>query len=399
MSTATRVAFCTEVLADYKLHLHRRLARLPGYEVMVWHGPGQRGRLPADTDPRDEFPHRSARNLHFRLGLPAVWQRVWDELWRFRPDVVILEDGLRILSNWRILDGARRRGVPVILYSHGENRLRDRTRGPLLGEALEALRRAMHRRADAMVLYTEASVAHHRRRHPGSACFAATNTLDTDAIRGWLDALPPDHRAALRARLGVAEGTLLVASVARLIPEHDPRPLFASIRNARAVGSDVRLLVVGSGPLEAACRAWLLDLPPGERGVFHLLPRQPLDETTRLLAACDVYVVPGSAGLGIAHAFAVGLPVVASADAIGSAPESSYLEDGRNALIVRDLAKPLVNALVRLEREPLLRRSLAEHAERYAREQLSPQRQVQGFVAAIEHVLARRAGGARAALA
>src|SRR5437588_6391468 len=94
--TPLRVAFCTEVLAEYKLHLHRRLARWPGYQVVVWHGPERPGTLPADVDPGDAFPHRSARNLHGRLGLPVVWQRIDRELWEFDPDVIILEDGVRL---------------------------------------------------------------------------------------------------------------------------------------------------------------------------------------------------------------------------------------------------------------------------------------------------------------
>lgn len=136
------------MLADYKLHLHRRLARLPGYEVVVWHGPQREGVGPQDVDPGDEFPHRSARNLHFHLGLPAVWQRVDRELWAFDPDLIVLEDGMRILSNVHIARETKRRGVPIVFYTHGENRERHRSRR-IVGEPLERLR--LHGDAAALV--------------------------------------------------------------------------------------------------------------------------------------------------------------------------------------------------------------------------------------------------------
>jgi glycosyltransferase involved in cell wall biosynthesis len=393
-----RVAFCTEVLAEYKLHLHHRLAGWPDYEVVVWHGPERPGTLPADADPGDAFPHRSARNLHFKLGLPLVWQRIDRELWEFDPRILILEDGVRILSNHRLLEKARRRGVPVILYSHGENLLRRRTRGRLFGEAVELVRDEMQRRASALVLYTEPSARDYRARHPDRAVFAANNTLDLDRIGAQLAALPSDHRERARAELGVPDGALLIASVGRMIPEHDPRRMAESVRRARAAGSRCHLLLIGGGPLEPAVRAWVDALPAGERPAFHALGRLPLDETTRWLAASDLFVLPGTIGLAIVHAFALGLPCLAAPVGVNT-PEAGYLEPGRNGLMLSDLDGALVAALRRLEADPAEREALADGAARYAREQLSPARQVRGFVDAIEHVLGRGPAARRAAVA
>ena len=39
----TRVAVVTTHLADYKVHLYAGLARRPGIELMMWHGPAQPG--------------------------------------------------------------------------------------------------------------------------------------------------------------------------------------------------------------------------------------------------------------------------------------------------------------------------------------------------------------------
>ena len=62
-------------------------------------------------------------------------------------------------------------------------------------------------------------------RHPHTPCFVSTNTIDTRKMTAALEALPPDHRTRFRAGLGVPDEALLVASVGRLIPQHDPRPI------------------------------------------------------------------------------------------------------------------------------------------------------------------------------
>lgn len=386
-----RVAFVQEVLADYKVHLHARLARLPGYEVVLWHGPARLGTLPADVDPQGAFPHRSAQNLHFRLGLPVVWQRIREELRRFGPHIVVLEDGVRILSNGPLIAEARRVGAKVIFYTHGENLQRGRTRGRRVAEAVEWARRRMHLRADALVLYSEPMAASYRARHARPPCFVATNTLDLDGIRRDLAALPASHRAERRAALDAPEGALLVGCAGRLL-HHDPRPLMDAVVRAREAGVDCRLVVIGGGPLEVECRAHVAAQAPAHRGALHLLGRLDMTETSRVLAACDVFVQAGTVGLGIVHAFGLGLPYVARARS-DHGPEVCHLRDGENGLFVRDFGPALVGVLGRLAREPAFRLALADGARRYAEEHLAPERQVRGFVEAFDFVM----GGAPAA--
>lgn len=388
---STRVAVVTTVLPDYKVHLYERLARRPGWELQLWHGPGRAAEALPDADPGDRIAHHSARNLHLTLGLPLVWQRVWRSLWSFRPDVVVLDEFVRVLSSWPLLVEARRRAVGTVLYGHGENRERLRTRGRLLGEGIEWARGRMHALADALVVYTEPSARRYRAAHPERACFVAGNTLDTDAIARVLATLPPDHVQKVRARLGVPDGALLLVTVGRLIEQHDPRPILPSLVRARQLGAPLHLLVVGSGPLEGEAHDAATRLPGDHRHAVHLLPRQPLDETTRLLAACDAFVCPGTIGLNIVHAFAVGLPFVASSS-FEHGPEEDYLLDGENGLRIDDVGGALVGALLRLWQEPALRRRLGEAALAFARAHLSPAEQARGFVEAIEYVLARRAG-------
>lgn len=385
----TRVAIVTTVLPEYKVHLYARLARRADWDLMLWHGPGREDYALPDADPGEAFAHRSARNIHVKAGLPLVWQRVRRELWDFRPQVIVLDEFVRVLSHWPLLVEAWRRGVPVIFYGHGENRERLRSRGRLLGEAIERVRRMQHRLASGVIVYTERSAAAYRLAHPHTPCFVAGNTLDSDALVAELARLPRDHAKTARAHLGVPDGALLVASVGRLVTQHDPRPLIDAAQTARARGGNPHLLVIGSGPLEAVVRRHLAALPEDEQRTVHFQPRLPLLETTRWLAACDAFVSPGTVGLSIVHAMLAGLPFVARGD-LEHGPEIDYLEHGRNGVLLPGCGEPMAEALLRLEHEPDWRRELGKNGREYARTRLTPERQAQGFVDAVEHALRRR---------
>src|SRR5439155_4891003 len=158
-----------------------------------------------------------------------------------------------------------------------------------------------------------------------------------------------------------------------------------AVRAARAQGGDVHLMYIGSGPLEPACREWVATLGDEERRAFHLLPRQDMGETSRRLAACDLFAQPGTTGLAITHGFACGLPAVAHAHE-DHGPEIDYLEHEVNGLLLPDYRHSLVAAFLKFGREPGLLPALADGAVRTTRDRLSPEAQVEGFAGAIDYV-------------
>jgi glycosyltransferase involved in cell wall biosynthesis len=95
---------------------------------------------------------------------------------------------------------------------------------------------------------------------------------------------------------------------------------------------DVKLVLVGSGPLEPRLRELVQRLGVTESVVF--LGRTPYDQMPQLIAAADVLVLPSlNEGLPrvILEAMATGLPVVATW--VGGIPE--LVMDGRTGLLVR----------------------------------------------------------------
>lgn len=170
------------------------------------------------------------------------------------------------------------------------------------------------------------------------------NGVDIDVFQ------PSQKDADIRASLGAAPGDLLVVSVGRLVGWKGTRVVLQSLADLPA---NVRFVVVGTGPEEAALRAQAAALGIADR--VHFAGHVDHANLPRLLGQCDVFVQPSigeeAFGISVVEAMACGLPVLASNN--GGLPEivvdgetGSLLEPGnisiwRNAIAMLAHHRPL----------------------------------------------------------
>ena len=136
-------------------------------------------------------------------------------------------------------------------------------------------------------------------------------------------------RAGVRAALGVAADAPLVVCVARLHPQKDLPTFVRALDQVRATVPEVRAVVVGSGPDEAALRILVTEL--GLDGTVSFLGQSPnaADE----MAAGDVVVVSSlweSGPLVVVEAMELGRPVVSTP--VGFVPQ--LVDDGVSGRLV-----------------------------------------------------------------
>ncbi|HEY0992559.1 MAG TPA: glycosyltransferase [Kofleriaceae bacterium] len=168
--------------------------------------------------------------------------------------------------------------------------------------------------------------------------------------------------AALRAQLGATRDTVLVGSVGRLVEQKDyPTQLRAFAIAARAEPR-LRMVLAGDGPLRKDVEAQAAELGITERMVL-------LGHWTRvpaLLRALDVFVLASKFepyGVALLEAKCAGSAIVATA--VNEIPK--LLNSEVTGLVVPpESPEPMARAFLRMAREPVLRRSLAEQAFREA---------------------------------
>lgn len=171
-----------------------------------------------------------------------------------------------------------------------------------------------------------------------------------------------DARAAARRRLGLPSDALVIGSVANFTPKKDHAALIAAVAAIRDDHPDVRLVLIGSGPLEDTLRrdvsARLLDdtvLFAGSR-----------DDVADVLPAFDLFVLSSRfEGLPIAllEAMAAGVPPVATA--VGGVSEV-VTDEVDGLLVPPEAPDALAATLRRALGDVALRRRLATGARRRA---------------------------------
>lgn len=190
-------------------------------------------------------------------------------------------------------------------------------------------------------------------------------------------------RARTREQLGLRPGDFVVGGVGRLVPGKRFDVLIAALRE---LPDDVRLLLVGTGPEEAALRRAAVRAGVQARVVLagerpHLASGTGADgpDLPALMSAMDVLASPSvdeAFGLAVVEALAAGLPVVHV-----TCPAVDDLPGGADGRAVRVPCEPgsFVREVRRIRDEPAgarppseaalhysIARSAAQHLEVYA---------------------------------
>jgi glycosyltransferase involved in cell wall biosynthesis len=155
----------------------------------------------------------------------------------------------------------------------------------------------------------------------------------------------------VRTELGIPEDAPVIGSVANFKAAKDHATMLRATAHVRQAVPEVRLLLVGQGPLEAETRRLAAEL--GLEGTVVFAGFRT--DARRLAAAFDVFTLSSTyEGLPIAliEAMALGRPAVVTR--VGGTPE--VVADGANRLLVppRDPAA-LADGLLRLLGDPELR--------------------------------------------
>ena len=165
---------------------------------------------------------------------------------------------------------------------------------------------------------------------------------------------------AARASLGIAEDTIAVGTVTRLMPSKGNQYLVEAVPEIVTRAPRARVLIVGEGELQGELEAQARALRLGDRLVFAGFQR----DVAEVLTALDIVVFPSlweGTPLTAFEALAAGKPIVAT-DADGLL---DILTADKDAIVVpkRDAAA-LANGVVQLIEDPARATALGAEAQR-----------------------------------
>lgn len=303
-----RVLFAFDRVAHYHVPLLRRLEQELAREGLRLHlaagdaKPGATGRVGVAArviEHEHRYPFSETVLAGWTLRRAPALARIVQEV---APCAVVCMAHVGHLAHWALVRAQRRQGFALVAWQCGYEYHEHPLKAALLKRFVPRFDHhlAYHGRAAAYAL-----------RHGASpqAVTVMHNTIDESRVQ-CLD--PAQARERLQDRHPELAGRRIVLFVGALLAEKRLQALLqATERLGRA---DVALLVVGDGPEAASLRAQVAG-----RGDV-ILAGAVLEGVGAYFDAADVYVLPGTGGLGINEAMAHGLPVI-SGDADGSADD------------------------------------------------------------------------------
>jgi glycosyltransferase involved in cell wall biosynthesis len=189
-------------------------------------------------------------------------------------------------------------------------------------------------------------------------------------------ATPPANLASLQEELGVGQGPV-VLTVCRLNVPRDFDSLLIAFQKLHAELPTAHLLIVGDGPQRAKVETLIHNLELTH--CAHVTGFR--DDVPALMALADVYVLTsyGWEGYPIStlEAQAAGVPVVVT-DAGGSREAVQHEETG--LVVPKRDSGALAEALLRLLRDPDLRRRMGKAGQRRARREFTLKRMIEAIV-------------------
>jgi glycosyltransferase involved in cell wall biosynthesis len=248
---------------------------------------------------------------------------------------VVLASAFPLLHMYYALAGAQRAGTPIVLL--GAIHAAD-----TWGYDRKMIYRAI-RQADAYIALTTFERDYLVARGIRTDQISVIGPGVDANVFAKADGTPARHRHNW-------EDAPVVATVAKQTARKRSDVLLRAMRRVWTVHSSARLLIAGARtPYSHKIERMIEDLPPEQQANVTLISDFSEEEKPRLLAACDVFVLPSgeeSFGIAFLEAWACGKPVVGSR--IGAIP--SVIDEGRDGLLAAyqdadDLARAILELL------------------------------------------------------
>lgn len=308
---------------------------------------------------------------------------------KIKPQVVIHEFAIGILSMFRTYLICRRLKMKFILYSHGY----DRKKGfnPQTSW-FDKIRLFYLKKADAVIVYGQFDKSLLGNYINTDKIFVAQNTIDTHHLLSVKNKLAEEGKENVKKRLGFDKQYNLIF-IGRLLEDKKPALVIDALNELLNTHHlDVALHYVGGGNEYSYLKEKTESLRLANNVVFHGAIHDE-NKTGEILFASDMMVMPGYLGLSVNHAFCFECPVMSFEQQENGpfhSPEVEYvINDETGYLLQEHSADSLAFALNKYLCNPILQITIKENIQKMVSEVFPIEKMVKGFDDAISYVLSK----------
>jgi glycosyltransferase involved in cell wall biosynthesis len=315
------VVIVQRILPHYRLPFFRLLSRTnPDINIQVYHGDKSADSIHPDGFESHYFPNHS----YSFLGYSLVFQPgIMKEVIRKSPDLLILEGTFGVLTNLLLLVFRRVKHLPTIYWTAGWENPAITGRRARLKHWLIGLFLSM---CDGAIVYGS-SAFEYLVNHgvPASKILTAQNTIDVETIiagqSAWM------KRGKEIRQEFAPNSSYVIVYIGHMAPIKRADVLLRAFHLLRKKREDLALLLVGKGQQMDNLKQYIEvnNIPD----VY--LTGEVIEGVEAYFAAGDIFVMPGTGGLALNQAMALGLPVIAT---VADGTQFDLIDQGENGFIV-----------------------------------------------------------------
>lgn len=302
-------------------------------------------------------------------------------IWREKPDVIIHEFAMGIISLIPTYLMCKSMGIKFILWGHGYNRKRGFYPKKVYTDKIMLY---LMQKADALLLYGQKDKNKLSNYVDENKIFIAQNTLDTDTYLKLKEKFEKEKFFFIKKRLNFKKKYNIIF-IGRLTSRKNPELLIDIYENITiALQKDIAVHIVGSGEMENLLRTKLLKKGYQNSFVFYGEILDP-EKVGELLYASDLMVSPGHVGLSVNHAFCFDTPVLTLSEKLAHhSPEIEYVIDNKTGFLINNIsAQAFAEKIEEYILNPELQMSMKRNINECVMQKCSIENMVQGFLNAI----------------
>jgi glycosyltransferase involved in cell wall biosynthesis len=329
------------------------------------------------------------KSFDFSTKETGTYLFITNYLEKIKPQVVIHEFAIGILSMFKTYLKCKLLNMKFILYSHGYNR---KTGFNPQKSWFDKIRLFYLKKADAIIVYGQFDKGVLSNYINTDKIFVAQNTLDTHGLSSIKNKLIEEGRENVKKRIGFDKQYNLVF-IGRLLSDKNPDLVIDALDQLlNTYQVDVALHYVGGGGEYAHLKEKVESLGLANKVVFHGAMHNET-KTGEILFASDMMVMPGYLGLSVNHAFCFDCPVMSFEQQENGpfhSPEVEYVVNNETGFLLQEHSvNSLAHALNDYLINPTLQLTIKKNIQKMVSEVFPIEKMVKGFDDAISYVLSK----------
>jgi len=296
---------------------------------------------------------------------------------KFKPDVIVHEFSLSILSLLPALILSKLLGIEFILWGHGFNLKKGFY---LKFNFRDFLRIFIMRLSDHIILYSQNEKAIIKKFINENKITVAPNTLDTEYFSNLKKDFQIKGKNRIKDELSFNKTNNLVF-IGRILEDKKPEICLKILKDFIAkFNNDITLHFVGDGPFLEN----IIDICNKERlndnVKFHGKILDPI-QTGKILYCSDLMIMPGYLGLSVNHAFCFDCPVVSFSQKIDGpfhSPEVIYVKHNKTGYLADDYYD-MKDFVLKYLNDPSSKNYFKENIRNCISEEASIEKMINGF--------------------